>query len=236
MTEITVFSLDGRFSQTFPLLRSVGRDCYWTEISGQDYNQNNVTDIRPLPLEFLGKVGRVIIKAVKPADFSWLLTVRRSGDGGARGVDVVVRYHTGVQPKDERVYPASFQAGFGFVGVNNAVDANGTVQEPPLKRGSYIFDARNARWYRITDYQIRNNETISSGNAFDKEFWKMYRYRVTIESETVASVGKFPKWDSEKQVWEPAVIDYGAMFIPGVVDVYPIGSLGLPADLAQEAR
>jgi type II secretory pathway pseudopilin PulG len=232
VTEITVFSMDGRFSQTFPLVRCDGRDCYWSEISTEDYNQNGFLDVRSLPLEFLGKVGRVAIKTVKPADFSWLLTVRRSGDGGARGVDVVVRYHTGVTPEDERVFPASFQAGFGFVGVNDAVDGT----PPVLKRGSYVFDAKNARWYRITDYQIRNNETISSGNAFDKEFWKMYQYRVTIESETVASVGKFPKWDSEKQVWEPAVIDYGAMFIPGVVDVYPIGSLGLPADLAQEAR
>jgi hypothetical protein len=248
VTEITVFSLDGRFSQTFPLLRTLGRDCFWTEISDPtgtnpgppggnfvDYNQNSVLDGRPLPLEFQGRIGRVIVRTVKAADFSWLLTVRRSGDGGARGVDVVVRYHTGVKPEDERVFPASFEAGFGFVGVNDAYDGVIAV-EPVLKRGAYLFDAKNARWYRITDYQIRSNEAIASGNAFDKEFWQAYKYRISVESAIIADVGKFPRWDKQSETWRPAVIEFGAIFIPGVVDVYPMGSMSLPADLAQEAR
>ena len=233
-TEITLFSLDGRISQTFPLLRCRGNSCYWNETNTNvdDYNLNRSLDTRPLPREFQGKIGRVVIKAVRPADFSWLLTVRRGSDGNARGVDIVVRYHTGVQPADEQVFPASFDRGFGLIGVNDS--ANGL--EPVLKRGSYVFDAKNARWYRITDYQIRNNLSQTAGNAFDREFWKFYKYRVILESAVVADVGRLPKFNGTTSAFDPPVIESSAMFVPGVVDVYPLGSLSMPADLAQEAR
>ncbi|MFN9725658.1 MAG: hypothetical protein ACK58H_20615, partial [Planctomyces sp.] len=197
--------------------------CYWSEYDDQgnnpvDYNGNGYSDIRGLPAEFLGKVGRVILRTVRDAEFSWLLTVRRGSDGQARGVDVVIRYHTGIKPLDERIFPASFKAGLAVVGVNDAADD----AEPVLKRGAYIFDALNARWYRITNHETRPR-VIPNGLA-ERAFWAAYKYRVTLESEVVSNAGVLAT------TGVPPVYS-GAMFLPGVVDVYPMGSLSLPATL-----
>lgn len=225
IAEITLFSEDGRFSQTFPLTNTDAANlkCYWSEYDDQgnnpvDYNGNGFNDIRGLPAEFLGKVGRVILRTVRDADFSWLLTVRRGSDGQARGVDVVVRYHTGIKPLDERIFPATFQAGLALVGVNDAADGT----EPVLKRGAYVFDALNARWYRITNHETRPSAGLIPSS--EAGFWGAYRYRLTLESEVVANAGSFPTGSS-------SAVYSGAMFLPGVVDVYPMGSLSLPAAL-----
>jgi hypothetical protein len=166
----------------------------------------------------LGKVGRVILRTVRDADFSWLLTVRRSSDGQARGVDVVIRYHTGIKPLDERIFPASFRAGLAVVGVNDAADGT----EPVLKRGAYVFDALNARWYRITNHETRPSSGLIPTS--EAGFWGAYKYRLTLESEVVANAGAFPTGST-------SAVYSGAMFLPGVVDVYPMGSLSLPAAL-----
>ncbi|MFN5898312.1 MAG: hypothetical protein ACK48Y_12355, partial [Planctomyces sp.] len=225
IAEITLFSEDGRFSQTYPLTNTdpANLKCYWSEYDDQgnnpvDYNGNGYSDIRGLPAEFLGKVGRVILRTVRDADFSWLLTVRRGSDGQARGVDVVIRYHTGIKPLDERIFPASFRAGLAVVGVNDAADGT----EPVLKRGAYVFDALNARWYRITNHETRPSSGLIPTS--EAGFWGAYKYRLTLESEVVANAGAFPTGST-------SAVYSGAMFLPGVVDVYPMGSLSLPAAL-----
>jgi len=224
IAEITLFSEDGRFSQTFPLTKTDAATlkCYWSEYDDQgnnpvDYNGNGVSDIRSLPAEFLGKVGRVILRTVRDADFSWLLTVRRGSDGQARGVDVVIRYHTGIKPLDERIFPASFKSGLAVVGVNDAADT-----QPVLKRGAYVFDALNARWYRITNHETRPTPGLIPTS--EAGFWAAYKYRLTLECEVVANAGSFPTGGR-------SAVYSGAMFLPGVVDVYPMGSLSLPATL-----
>lgn len=224
IAEITVFSEDGRFSQTFPLTKIVKNDlkCFWSEYDDQgnvvDHNSNGFNDIRGLPAEFLNKVGRVILRTVREADFSWLLTVRRGSDGQARGIDVVIRHHTGIKPLDERIFPATFQAGLAVVGVNDSAD----LQEPVLKRGAYVFDALNARWYRITNHETRPTAGLIPPS--EAAFWGAYKYRLTLESEVISSAGAFPTASS-------AAVFSGAMFLPGVVDVYPMGSISLPAAL-----
>jgi len=224
IAEITLFSVDGRFSQTFPLtsIDAANLKCFWSEYDDAgnvvDYNGNGFNDIRGLPAEFLSTVGRVILRTVRTSDFSWLLTVRRSSDGQARGVDVVIRYHTGIKPLDERIFPATFQSGLAIVGVNDAADGT----EPVLKRGAYVFDALNARWYRITNHETRPSAGLIPTS--ESGFWGAYKYRLTLESEVVAGAGSFPMGSA-------SAVYSGAVFLPGVVDVYPMGSLNLPATL-----
>ncbi len=226
VAEIVVFSEDGRLSQTFPLtqITPLSRKVYWSEYDDDvantapfDFNKNGFGDIRGLPIEFGGRIGRVILRSVRTADFSWLLTVRRGSDGQARGVDIVIRYHSGVSPEDERVFPASFVKGLNFVGVNRTSDG----KEPLLKRGGFIFDPANARWYRITNFEQR--PTAGFIPSSESLFWAAYDYRVTIETAAVSNAGRFPAPGPTPEVLS------GAMFLPGVVDVYPMGSLSLPA-------
>ena len=224
IAEVTLFSANGKFSQTFPLthIDVATRKVFWSEYddagNSTDFNDNGTLDVRELPLEFQGQVGQVILRSVRSADFSWLLTVRRSGDGQARGIDVVIRYHTGVQPMDERIFPATFVSGAGFIGVNDAADG----AEPVLKRGAYVFDPVNARWYRITNHEARPSAGLISSS--ETAFWAAYKYRVTLESAIISDAGAFPTGSS-------GAVYSGAIFLPGVVDVYPMGSMSLPASL-----
>ncbi len=224
IAEVTLFSANGKFSQTFPLthIDVATRKVFWSEYddagNSTDFNDNGTLDVRELPLEFQGQVGQVILRSVRSADFSWLLTVRRSGDGQARGIDVVIRYHTGVQPMDERIFPATFVSGAGFIGVNDAADG----AEPVLKRGAYVFDPVNARWYRITNHEVRPSAGLISSS--ETAFWAAYKYRVTLESAIISDAGAFPTGSS-------GAVYSGAIFLPGVVDVYPMGSMSLPASL-----
>ncbi len=229
LSEVVLFSEDGKFSQTFPLTHIIADDIagdrkvFWSEYDDDslsspyvDFNRNGIGDIRPLPAEFGNTVGRVILRSVRTADFTWLLTVRRGSDGQARGVDVVIRYHIGVKPEDERVFPATFSQGFNFVGVNRTADG----KEPLLKRGGFIFDPANARWYRITNYEARPAAGFIPTS--DALFWNAYEYRVDIETAAVSNAGAFPTATT-------AAFLSGAIFLPGVVDVYPMGALSLPA-------
>jgi hypothetical protein len=236
LCEITLFSLDNQFSQTYPLtlVDAANRKIYWSEYDESggsvDFNQNGTLDLRPLPVEFndangTPQVGRVILKTVRPADFSWLLTVRRGSDGQARGIDVVVRYHTETKVENERLFPATFVSGSGVVFVDQAQDGT----EPVLKRGGFVFDAFNARWYRITSHQERPL-IVPSNDQTDALYWKYYRYRLTVESPVISDAGRRPVQDSQGNLTSPPVYS-GALFMPGVVDVYPMGSLSLPASL-----
>ena len=236
-SEITMFSVDGNLSQTFPItvIDAANRKIYWSEYdengNSQDFNDNGVLDVRPLPLEFgvSPVVGRVILQSDRPSDYSWMLTVRRSSDGMVRGADVVVRFQTGTNALDERIFPASFTDGLAVIGVNNALDASGAPIEPTLKRGGFVFDPVNARWYRITDYEVRPALSgLWSANGFEAAFWSAYQYRVTLETEIVRGAGAIPQ--STGAGWSAPVYS-GAIFLPGVVDVYPLGSMPLPESL-----
>jgi hypothetical protein len=101
--------------------------------------------------------------------------------------------------------------------------------EPVLKRGGFVFDAFNARWYRITSHQERPL-IVPSNDQTDALYWKYYRYRLTVESPVISDAGRRPVQDSQGNLTSPPVYS-GALFMPGVVDVYPMGSLSLPASL-----
>ncbi len=197
-------------------------------------------------------LGQVRIET-KERRYTWLLTVRKHGDGKA-DVDVVVFFRRTFSPEDEQVHSASFfdpgpdgdpgvtgvdddgngitddlseldfpgsddskgaDGQWGVAGVDD--DNNGTVDDesergfpgsddhrtvknvdisakPFLKRGGFVLDAQNARWYRIQEIR----ETASN------------RADLVVESDIV----------------EPATA--GAIFMRGVIEVFPIGTKALP--------
>lgn len=187
---ITLFSADGQLSQSYPLLLvDAARQATWSEsVVGLDVNRDGHVESRPIPREFQGVVGRILIQSKRSADFAWMLSVRRSPDGQARGVDVVVRFGERLKLENEYLYTATFTGG------NNVVVGTIGAGTPAFKRGGYICDVTNARWYRIREFEIDDG----TGS-----------FTVTLET-TASKTG------------------VGALVIPGIIDVYPMGSRDLP--------
>ena len=221
-SEIVIFSANGNFSQTFPLthIDATRRAVFWSEYDDdvpanawRDFNKNGIEDVRPLPREFQGTAGRVVLRSSRTADFTWLLTIRRASDGRVSGADVVVRHNVGINAADERVFTAVFTAGSTFVGVNNWAD--GTA--PVLQRGQFILDPVNARWYRIAAVTYTSSSTPTSP-------WSGFDYRVELENAAIGSSGTLTDGVNP-------MIPGAAIFVPHIVDVYPLGSLDLPEAL-----
>jgi len=217
-SEIVIFSANGNFSQTFPLthIDATRRAVFWSEYDDnpatawRDFNRNSAEDVRPLPREFQNTAGRIVLRSRRAADFTWLITVRRASDGRVSGADVVVRHNVGISVEDERVFPAVFTAGSTFVGVNNWPD--GTA--PVMKRGQFILDPVNARWYRIAAVTLSSSSTPLSP-------WSNFAYRVELENAAIASSGSLPSGGNP-------MIPGAAIVVPHIIDVYPLGSMSFP--------
>ena len=199
---ITLFSADGQLSQSYPLLLvNAAREATWSEsIVGVDANLDGYIENRPIPREFQGTIGRVLIQSKRSADFTWMLSVRRAADGQARNVDVIVRFGERLKLTDEYLYPympVDPTPGVlrNIAGTSVAVIQLPTGAEPALKRGGYMFDVTNALWYRIRDFEV--DEAAGT-------------FSVMLERPaSKAFTG-------------------GAIFLPGIIDVYPMGSRNLP--------
>jgi len=219
---IVVFSADGSFSIALPLtaVDNTTKFAVWTEDylnfsstldAGEDLNLNGTLDTRSLPVQFVDslsgnfQVGRVLLQVAKTHDYNWLLTVRRGQDGQTRGVDVVITHNKGISPDDERAYSASFDVSKrSVISVLKASGnfENGTPAIPLLKKSGFILDLENARWYRVRDFQ---EQTVTVGVVTGPG------YVVTLETQIVESS-----------------LDGAALFLPGVIDVYPMGSVPIP--------
>jgi len=224
---IVVFSIDGRFSVSLPLIAIGGSNiAVWTEDinfngsadPGEDLNMNGIVDgtvgnERLLPTQFYDAttgsflVGRVLLQSSRTHDYNWLLTVRRGSDGQARGVDVVVTHNKSVTPDDERLYTAGFVKGSYTLNVflDGGLNEAGDVIEPALRKSGYVLDVTNARWYRVQAYREAIGIPIgpATGNG----------YQITLESPVIQSA-----------------IGGKVMFLPGVIDIYPMGSVSLPSN------
>ncbi|MCA9007730.1 MAG: hypothetical protein KDA70_20835, partial [Planctomycetaceae bacterium] len=228
---VLLYDDTGKFSQAFPLTGVSGLIVTWSEDlngsngldAGEDFNGNGVLDLRALPVEFYTNgitnppvVSRVVIQARRVSDFSWMLTVRRRGDGALRSADIVVRFSDGADTNNERIFPATFIRGSQFVGVK--VGADGV--EPKIRKGKFIFDGVNAQWYRVRNVQEKSLLSPSTS------FWANYDYLLELESDAVASAGS----DASDGVMDGSDMSSmaGAMFPPGIVDVYPAGYRSFP--------
>lgn len=238
MYRIVLFSENGKFSQAFPLVAIdlATNTAYYTEDldydgardPGEDVNMNGIADVRTLPNEFAAGVSRVLLQSRKMSDYSWMLNVRRRGDGMARSVDVIVKFSDGADLASERVYEATFVPSSVVPPVTSrSVWVKKTVgppaADPNIRKGKFIFDAVNAIWYRIQDVQEKPLFG-TAGTPFDS-----FDYLVTVEESIKPGNGAGAASASGVPV---GAGPYGlAMFPSGIVDVYPLGSINLPEDM-----
>ena len=253
---IVLYSLDGQRSQTFPLthIDTTTNTAYWSEdIDGDgtadhDYNMNGTGDIRPLPVEFGASVGRVILQSRKVNDFNWMLTVRRRSDGFVRNVDVVVRYSDGADALNERLFEAMFVRGSTAIGIRYPYRANAADKTTPkFRKGGFVFDAQNARWYRIQDYR-----EVPVGNI--GWAWPYYD-AVVFTEDVITDAGGEDQYTVDgagssillngaidtvggvsEDLRQPGNNDGNltpgyAMFPASVIEVYPMGSMKMPSSL-----
>jgi type II secretory pathway pseudopilin PulG len=225
-----IFSADGNFSAALPLIAvdDGSKFAVWSEdvdfdsapapalpaISPEDLNRNASIEVRTLPPQFCNpvtgffEIGRVLLQTSRTHDYNWLLTVRRGRDGQARGVDVVVTHNKGITADDERLYSARFVPGSFTVEMilDGGLTAGLDTAYPALRRGGYLLDVTNARWYRIANYREEKGITIGTATGDG--------YVISLETSvgSAAPIGK-------------------AMFLPGVIDVYPMGSVTIPENL-----
>jgi hypothetical protein len=204
-----IYSADGQSSQVRTITQVNVDTIKWTEDindsgnpipdAGEDAplpagrgNGNGAIDHYPLPIPSVFTPGKVLIESQDPR-YTWLMTIRRQASGTA-DIDIVVYFSRPLNDlrNEEQTYTAVFSKGTKQVNVDYT--ANGTA--PFARRGSYVFDADNARWYRIT--QVVDNK---SG-------------QMTLQIE-------LPAYASSPI---PANGGGRAMFPRGVVDVYPIGT------------
>jgi len=150
------------------------------------------TDELPTRISTLGKV-RIDVQEAK---YTWMLTVRRQPLGTV-DVDVVIFDKRSFDPDDEIVYSRTPSKPV-FSQTPTATADKAYVQfpsnkRPRLKKGGWVLDVTQARWYRIQG--IRETD-VGSG-----------------------------KIEAELQLNQPVSgTGNAAIFIPSVVDVYPIGS------------
>ncbi len=235
---VVAFNATGRVSQSYPLLFidtttniiSFSEDLNnnGTLDGNEDFNGNRVLDNRSFPVEFYVDadfttsptpvVSRVLIQNRRINDFSWLLTVRRRGDGAVRNVDVVVKFSDGADTATERVFGGSMVRGQAVLGVVEPAD--GAI--PKIQKGKFVFDSTNALWYRIRDFETA--PLVPSGS--DAFSWATYKYRVYLEEAVKVSAGS----DANDGILNGNDISTlgPVMFPVGIVDVYPMGSRQLP--------
>jgi prepilin-type N-terminal cleavage/methylation domain-containing protein len=239
---VVVFSSDGNFSVALPLIAvdNTSKFAVWSEdtnfdnslAAGEDLNRTGTVDIRTLPSQFYDTVtgsysiGRILLQSSRTHDYNWLLTVRRGRDGQARGVDVVITHNKEVTPDNERVFTASFDTRTPYV-INvfksSGLQESGEPAVPAIKKSGYILDIQNARWYRVLDY-IEQDVTIfnSSGPVTAPG------YIITLEAPVLENSPFVYDANSGAPV-DPRYAGH-VMFLPGVIDVYPMGSIARPGN------
>ena len=177
---ITFFSADGRTSVSREITRfeTLANRVLWTEDTngngqldpGEDSNLNGGLDLHPLPPNFVVTSIRLEAPEVR---YSWLLTIRRVISGLAE-VDVVVYFRRSLPAdpddakSDERLYPVVTTATIGgkqqlvgFLQGSPVIEVEYGAVRPAIKKGGFLFDAGNARWYRITNILADNGSRVS---------------------------------------------------------------------------
>jgi hypothetical protein len=215
-----IFSADGLSSHARVLTKAAYNGAaantttiFWTEDlngngaldPGEDVNGNGFADQYGLPAAFVARgIGKVRIE-VQERRYTWLLTVRMDAQGVQPSVDVVVFFQRKFDLNiDEYLFPATFISGSNQVSVSWPAGINpATNQEykPFMNRGSYIFDANNAFWYRIS------NVVLQSATS------------ATVILEVPANATNLNVVDPNTNTTELP----RAMFPRNVVNVYPLG-------------
>lgn len=150
LSRIVLFDVSGKKSQ----VRTI------TNIAGQTVSWNG---------EYNLPVGLARIET-KETRYTWLLTVRQASSGLTALVEVVVFFRRpDPSPQIEKHYQAVFTGPDSVTNAPGSRDATisfAVGEEPPLKKGGFIFDATNAHWYRIQN--ITNETTTGATLRLDR--------------------------------------------------------------------
>ena len=181
--------------------------------------------------DFLG-VERVRVET-REHRYTWLLTVRKNSFGDAN-IDVVVTFRRPFSAEDERAYDVTFLANDSRAWIKFTSDNGGVtgLPEPFVKKGSFVLDTANARWYRVIEV-----EEIT-GSAID------YDLRLTLDRRALESAGEDRiqgtatdpngTMDGNEDTNGNGHLEFGgAIFMRGVVEVFPLGTRMFPRELLE---
>jgi Tfp pilus assembly protein PilV len=126
--------------------------------------------------------------------YTWLLTVMPSSGGGSSNVEVTVFFNRPLATLDEQAYTAS-----GADGVQTPFTVTYTGTKPFVKKGSFLFDCVFGRWYRVVN--------VADVNATQfNVFVDQPRPSADLLAAQQLNIG----------------LNFGAVFMRGVVDVFPL--------------
>jgi len=179
--------------------------------TGKKSQVRTISDITGQTVEWNGAdnltvgIARIETREIR---YTWMLTVRNNASGLA-SVDVVVFFRRAFSPEDNTVHDATFVSGNRTVGI---IQAPGS--EPSAKKGGFVLDVQNALWYRIQDIKTGANG-----------------YTHFLEIEQPAGVGAGEDLNLNGALDDPPEdfngsndLDFGgAVFMQGVVEVFPLG-------------
>lgn len=136
-TRAVIYDVTGTLSQVRPISNISGDTITWTD---------------PLP-PTMTTVGKVRVET-QERQFTWMLTCRRTGTAPnfSTDIDVTVFFRRSFdRDAGTNAEPVINNAGGQvFVAGSNVANVSFTGgNTPTLRRGGFVFDATNARWYRM---------------------------------------------------------------------------------------
>lgn len=184
---------------------------------------------QPIPAGFTPI--RVRVETFEPR-FTWMLAARRQVSG-ALYMDLITFFKRSYDPNHELIHPANFLAGHwpgldGTPGTLDDVFAAVVVQyntalgtgTPALRKGGFICDAQNNRWYRILNFkevpqaQDALNQLNGVAAGTPGPLQQTRGAVVTLEYTALESSGVYTAGDANATG--------GALILPGIVNVYPL--------------
>jgi hypothetical protein len=172
---------------------------------GEDLNNNGVLDGEPLPAGFTADQIRI---ETQERRYTWLLTIRNSTISPGlpfpddhevtANVDVAVFFRRPLSSEDERVYIVQNEISDRIVFVDYGNDPTNPPR-PFAKRGGFLFDVDNARWYRVQT--LLEDKDEDPDDLVDTDTQVL----LTLDRPTVEKI-------------------QNAIFMRNIIDVYPIGT------------
>jgi hypothetical protein len=182
----------------------------------------------PLPTPFTPVRVRVETFQTR---FSWMLAARRQVSG-AIYMDLITFYKRSFDPNHELIHPAHFRTGT-WLGPDNTLNTADDVTDPTvviqynpdlgnsspaLRRGGFICDAQNNRWYRIINFTEVPNSlaalTSLDPNAIGTALGTTRGAIVRLEYTVSTSSGIYTPSDN--------AAPGGVLVLPGIINVYPL--------------
>ncbi|WP_373649197.1 hypothetical protein [Schlesneria sp. DSM 10557] len=150
--------------------------------------------------------------------YSWMLAARRQ-TSGAIYMDLITFYKRSFDPHHELIHPAHFQAGASTVVIQYNPDLGDA--SPALKRGGFICDAQNNRWYRVINFKEVDNAYLELENIYGnlsaltpQPLQNTRGAIVSLEYAAAESSGIYTSTTNPP----PG----GALILPGIINVYPL--------------